>query len=239
MGISESSRSCGRHSSLYRRRGAADVGRIWTRFSSRDEHRRGHLRRRSRRVVDDERRDGVRQQLYVFVLARACSAFCSAIWCGKRSSRRGPSAATSWRRCWGAAGWAKSGALAIACWPGGQPSSRDRPIRSQVARNRWQTAMTRFEREAQATASLRSAHTVELYDFGVSDTGTFYYVIELLEGLDARSSSSATVRCRPSAWSSPNKSATHSARHTLRDSSIATSSRRISSCAGTGARSIS
>jgi tRNA A-37 threonylcarbamoyl transferase component Bud32 len=46
-------------------------------------------------------------------------------------------------------------------------------------------AMARFEREAQATASLRSPHTVELYDFGVSDTGTFYYVMELLEGLDA------------------------------------------------------
>jgi serine/threonine protein kinase len=46
-------------------------------------------------------------------------------------------------------------------------------------------ALARFEREAQATASLRSPHTVELYDFGVSDTGTFYYVMELLEGMDA------------------------------------------------------
>lgn len=44
--------------------------------------------------------------------------------------------------------------------------------------------LTRFEREAQATASLRSAHTVELYDFGVSQNGTFYYVMELLEGMD-------------------------------------------------------
>jgi serine/threonine-protein kinase len=42
----------------------------------------------------------------------------------------------------------------------------------------------RFEREAQATAGLESPHTVELYDFGVTDEGTFYYVMELLDGLD-------------------------------------------------------
>ncbi|MCK5798409.1 MAG: serine/threonine protein kinase, partial [Deltaproteobacteria bacterium] len=42
----------------------------------------------------------------------------------------------------------------------------------------------RFEREARATATLESPHTVELYDFGRDDDGTFYYVMELLEGLD-------------------------------------------------------
>ena len=45
----------------------------------------------------------------------------------------------------------------------------------------------RFEREAQATALMRSAHTVELYDFGVTEEGTFYYVMELLDGLDLAS----------------------------------------------------
>jgi serine/threonine-protein kinase len=45
-------------------------------------------------------------------------------------------------------------------------------------------AAARFEREAQAIASLRSPHTVNLFDFGVADDGTFYYVMELLEGLD-------------------------------------------------------
>lgn len=41
----------------------------------------------------------------------------------------------------------------------------------------------RFEREARATSALRSVHTVELYDFGVTDDGRFYYVMELLDGL--------------------------------------------------------
>lgn len=42
----------------------------------------------------------------------------------------------------------------------------------------------RFEREAQTTAMLSSPHTVELYDFGATDDGRFFYVMELLEGLD-------------------------------------------------------
>ncbi len=44
--------------------------------------------------------------------------------------------------------------------------------------------LTRFEQEAQATALLRSPHTVEVYDFGLSSDGSFYYVMELLDGLD-------------------------------------------------------
>lgn len=45
-------------------------------------------------------------------------------------------------------------------------------------------ARQRFQREAHVTASLKSPHTVELYDFGVTDTGAYYYVMELLEGDD-------------------------------------------------------
>lgn len=42
----------------------------------------------------------------------------------------------------------------------------------------------RFEQEAKSTAKLRSPHTVELYDFGVTEEGVFYYVMELLDGID-------------------------------------------------------
>ncbi len=46
------------------------------------------------------------------------------------------------------------------------------------------TTLGRFEREAQATALLRSVHTIDIYDFGITDDGVFYYVMELLDGLD-------------------------------------------------------
>jgi serine/threonine-protein kinase len=45
-------------------------------------------------------------------------------------------------------------------------------------------ALRRFEREAQAIAGLRSPNTIQIYDFGVADDGTFFYVMELLDGLD-------------------------------------------------------
>jgi serine/threonine-protein kinase len=50
-----------------------------------------------------------------------------------------------------------------------------------------QTAVARFEREAQVTATLQSPHTVELYDFGTSEDGSFYYVMEHLDGIDLES----------------------------------------------------
>ena len=48
-------------------------------------------------------------------------------------------------------------------------------------------AVTRFRREAEAAANLRSPHTVELYDFGVTEDGTLYLVMEFLDGMDLES----------------------------------------------------
>ena len=44
--------------------------------------------------------------------------------------------------------------------------------------------LQRFHREAQATAALESPHTVKLFDFGLTSGGTFYYVMEMLSGVD-------------------------------------------------------
>jgi len=57
-------------------------------------------------------------------------------------------------------------------------------ISSQHLGDDARAVVTRFEQEAQATALLRSPHTIEVYDFGRADDGSFYYVMELLDGLD-------------------------------------------------------
>jgi len=50
-----------------------------------------------------------------------------------------------------------------------------------------QRVAQRFRREAEAAAGLRSPHTIELYDFGKTDDGTLYFVMELLDGIDLES----------------------------------------------------
>jgi eukaryotic-like serine/threonine-protein kinase len=47
--------------------------------------------------------------------------------------------------------------------------------------------LKRFEREAQATAALSSPHTIQVFDFGSTEDGTFFYVMELLMGRDLES----------------------------------------------------
>jgi serine/threonine-protein kinase len=45
-------------------------------------------------------------------------------------------------------------------------------------------ALERFRREAAVAAALTSPHTISLFDFGVTESGTYYYVMELLHGMD-------------------------------------------------------
>jgi serine/threonine protein kinase len=42
----------------------------------------------------------------------------------------------------------------------------------------------RFQQEAKLTARLTSPHTVQVYDYGRTDDGQIYYVMELLQGVD-------------------------------------------------------
>ncbi|MEO1983890.1 MAG: serine/threonine-protein kinase [Fuerstiella sp.] len=55
-------------------------------------------------------------------------------------------------------------------------------IHPRQARDRRMRAS--FEREAQATAQLTHWNTVEMYDYGTTDDGRFYYVMEYLKGMN-------------------------------------------------------
>ena len=45
-------------------------------------------------------------------------------------------------------------------------------------------ALARFEREVQSAARLSHPNTIEIYDYGHTDDGTFYYVMEYLPGMN-------------------------------------------------------
>lgn len=44
-------------------------------------------------------------------------------------------------------------------------------------------ALARFEREVQVSSSLTHPNTIEIYDYGYTPDGTFYYAMELLRGI--------------------------------------------------------
>jgi eukaryotic-like serine/threonine-protein kinase len=44
-------------------------------------------------------------------------------------------------------------------------------------------AVARFEREVQSSARLAHHNTIDIYDYGHADDGTFYYVMEYLQGM--------------------------------------------------------
>ena len=46
------------------------------------------------------------------------------------------------------------------------------------------TNLSRFEREVQAMATLTHWNTVEVFDYGHAEDGTFYYVMEYLPGMN-------------------------------------------------------
>jgi serine/threonine-protein kinase len=56
------------------------------------------------------------------------------------------------------------------------------------------TNLSRFEREVKAMAALTHWNTVEIYDYGHSEDGTFYYVMEYLPGLSLQD---LVERCGP------------------------------------------
>lgn len=59
-----------------------------------------------------------------------------------------------------------------------------RPEKLVASRAGASNSRRRFRREAQTLAMLESRHTISLFDYGVTGDGTFFFVMELLDGMD-------------------------------------------------------
>ncbi|MDM4017665.1 serine/threonine protein kinase [Roseiconus lacunae] len=61
----------------------------------------------------------------------------------------------------------------------------DRPVAIKVLENADATerSLTRFRREVRLSANLMHPNTIEIYDIGATDEGTFYYVMEYVDGI--------------------------------------------------------
>jgi len=68
-----------------------------------------------------------------------------------------------------------------------RPSLRQRSMASSGNSGAHEVTLARFAREARVTSRLTSPHTVRLFDYGQADEESFYYVMELLDGMDVES----------------------------------------------------
>lgn len=60
---------------------------------------------------------------------------------------------------------------------------RDVAIKVLEATKLSEKAASRFEREVQMTARLRHPNTIDIYDYGRTEEGTFFYVMEFIDGM--------------------------------------------------------
>ena len=76
------------------------------------------------------------------------------------------------------------------------------PVRSeadQAAKECDPIALARFEREVRSAARLAHPNTIEIYDYGHTEDGTFYYVMEFLQGMSLADLVRSTGRFLPAA----------------------------------------
>jgi serine/threonine protein kinase len=111
------------------------------------------------------------------------------------STTASKSAATTCSSNWVPAAWRSVARASSAAGQAAAIKLLRLPAGSGGGEDDGRTLRQRFEREAHATAELQSPHTVQLYDFGITDTGRFYYVMERLLGMDLQRMIAGSDRC--------------------------------------------